>query len=543
MAQQDKSGATSIESLLHAQLDAFLLKPQLPQVAALTAQLESLVAGDTPQLPRHLFESAVAQSPLAISITDTRANILYCNDSFAAVTGYRPEEVVGQNESLLSYKSTPQRVYQEMWQALSSKQSWKGMLVNRRKDGARYLAEVLIAPVLDGNGAVSHYLGIHRDSTELHTLEQRVANQKALIESVVDAAPDAIVLLDQQQRVVLDNHAYKKLVGDMRGAEPATILLQALRDADPQFAQLLQQQHPFADRVVECRLGNGSTRRWFNCSGVWFNEHSTEADDFFADTQVPYLMLTVHEITTLKRQQEEIKHNAMRALMAEESLNASVRETLAAAAFKLQEPLNLLNAALAMSERRNGCNEHEPLFTLLEQVSAQGRESLELLQRIMPVAEPGEFAPVNLNEVIHQVLQLATPRLLGAGIVLSWLPQSALPSINANPRQLRVLFRHLIDNAIEAIIDSGASRREIALTTRGDEGWLEVTVCDSGNGIAPALHYKVFEPFYTTKRGGHTGIGLTLAQEAVNAHAGTIAIDPSTSEGCCISLRLPRTRN
>jgi signal transduction histidine kinase len=141
------------------------------------------------------------------------------------------------------------------------------------------------------------------------------------------------------------------------------------------------------------------------------------------------------------------------------------------------------------------------------------------------------------------VLQLATPRLLGAGIVLSWQPQSELPSINANPRQLRVLFRHLIDNAIEAIIDAAAKRREIEIITRGDEGWLEVTVCDSGNGIDPALHYKVFEPFYTTKRGGHTGIGLTLAQEAVNAHAGTIAIDPNTTEGCCISLRLPRTRN
>lgn len=504
-------------------------------------QITAITVPKLDHLPRELFESAVAQSPLAISITDLKANILYCNDSFSEVTGYSFDEITGENESILSYKSTPKSVYLEMWQKLRAKQSWKGMLVNRRKNGERYLAEVLIAPVLDSDGAVSHYLGIHRDSTELHTLEQRVANQKALIESVVDAAPDAIVVLDQHHKVLLDNHAYKKLVGELRRGEPAALFLKTLSESDPNFASLLEQQQPFSDRIVECRLGSGETQRWFNCSGVWFNERSTDADDFFADNDVLYLMLTVHEITTLKRQQEEIKHNAMRALMAEESLNVSVRETLAAASYKLQEPLNLLNAAVAMMERRSG-GEKDSLLELLEQIKEQGSESLALLQQIMP-AERDEYEPVNLNEVIHQVLQLATPRLLAEGIILSWQPMSELPSISGNSRQLRVLFRHLIDNAIEAIIDAALPQREIAITTADSGDWLEITLCDSGKGIDNTMQYKVFEPFYTTRRGDHTGMGLTMAQEAINAHAGTIEIDTTVSQGCCINLRLPKTRN
>jgi hypothetical protein len=66
---------------------------------------------------------------------------------------------------------------------------------------------------------------MHRDITEFHRLEQMVRNQKALIESVVDAAPIAIALLDQKGRVLLDNQAYKKLVTDLRVAEPAHTLL------------------------------------------------------------------------------------------------------------------------------------------------------------------------------------------------------------------------------------------------------------------------------------------------------------------------------
>lgn len=542
MSQRYQSGATPVDALLRAQLDAFLLKPESRMVTEIASQLENLVGGQHRHLPRELFEAAVAQSPLAISITDIKANILYCNDSFTEVTGYTLEEITGKNESILSYKSTPKQVYQEMWQKLSAREPWKGMLVNRRKSGERYLAEVLIAPVLDGEGDISHYLGIHRDSTEMHTLEQRVANQKALIESVVDAAPDAIALLDHQQKVILDNHAYKKLVGEMRSGEPAVTLLSALSAADPNFDAMMTQRQSFSDRVVECRLGSGGTLRWFNCSGVWFSERSTEADDFFADNDVPYLMLTVHEITTLKRQQEEIKHNAMRALMAEEALNVSVRETLAAASYKLQEPLNLLNAAVAMMERRAGSGERDSMLELLEQIHRQGNESLELLQQIMPV-ERGGYEPVNLNEIIHQVLQMATPRLLAEGITLSWQPVSELASIIGDARQLRVLFRHLVDNAIEAIVDAGGSQREIGISASEGDEWLQVTLCDSGDGIEGALQNKVFEPFYTTKGGRHTGMGLTMAQEAINAHAGTIEIDSGYGQGCCIKLRLPKTRH
>ncbi len=505
-------------------------------------QITSIPVPKLDHLPRELFEAAVAQSPLAISITDTKANILYCNDSFTEVTGFTLDEIVGQNESVLSYKSTPKHIYKEMWQRLSEKTSWKGMLVNRRKNGERYIAEVLIAPVLNGEGKVSHYLGIHRDSTEVHTLEQRVANQKALIESVVDSAPDAIVLLDEKQRVLLDNQAYKKLVADMRSGEPACMLLKALADTDHKFSSLIERRQPFSDRVVECKLGSGQRQRWFNCSGAWFYERSSNADDYYFDHEVPYLMMTVHEVTTLKRQQEEIRQNAMRALMAEEALNVSVRETLSAACYKLQEPLNMLNAAVAMMERRAANGGEDSVLQLLEQIREKGRESLELLQQITPSEQSGHLL-LNLNEIIHQVLQMQTHHLLAAGIVLSWKPVSTLESITGDARQLRVLLRHLLDNAIEAIIEAGGEQREISIATEEDDEWQQIVLCDTGDGIDHELHYKVFEPFFTTKQGGHTGMGLTMAQEAINAHAGTIDVDTAYSQGCCIKLRLPKSRN
>ncbi|RTL32931.1 MAG: nitrogen fixation negative regulator NifL, partial [Rhodocyclaceae bacterium] len=162
-----------------------------------------------------LFLEAVEQAPIAISITDPQARILYANPAFEGVTGYAPSEVLGLNESILSYKTTPRSVYETLWKSLHEKKTWNGTLVNRRKDGSRYIAELTITPILDSKGETAYCLGMHRDVTALHALKQKVQNQKALIESVIDVAPIAIALLDDQQRVVLDNHEYKQLTDDL----------------------------------------------------------------------------------------------------------------------------------------------------------------------------------------------------------------------------------------------------------------------------------------------------------------------------------------
>ena len=153
-----------------------------------------------------VFEQAVAQADIAISITDPGANIVYVNPAFARVTGFSMEELVAANQSVLSNKSTPPELYAEMWSAISQGQAWSGRLVNRRKDGSKYLADLLITPVVDADGEITSYLGIHRDVTQLHWLECEVADQKALIESVVDSTPVVMALLDARDKVVLDNH-------------------------------------------------------------------------------------------------------------------------------------------------------------------------------------------------------------------------------------------------------------------------------------------------------------------------------------------------
>lgn len=543
LKQQSLSVSTQALSSL---VESYLHAPSPTLAKTLRSVLAEWELEQEQPLPPHILEKAVEQSPVAVSITDLNANILYANACFTEVTGYSSDEIVGKNESVLSYKSTPLEVYQDLWQTLLEKQRWSGVMVNKRKDGSRYLAELCITPVLDNNGEPTHYLGIHRDITAVFALEQQVKNQKALIESVVDSTPAAMAVLDTNQMVLLDNQAYKKLVGDMHGKEAAHALLEGIAKDDAGFNAVLERRQSFQAIEVPCYIRSREEPRWFLVSGIWFREQASTADAFFSGEKVPYLLLVAQEITAQKQQQEAIRRNAMRALMAEEELTQGVRETLAAAVCQLESPFNMLNAALDMLQRREAKNAMDgTLLAVLSEVREQGLKTLENLRNAIPNAMEIEPSSINLNRIVHDVLLVSTERLLSEGIVIDWQPFPTLPPLHGWEPKLRSMVKQLLDNAIEAITESDAIKREIVLQTDNEDGWVSFSICDSGPGIPEALRLKVFEPFFSTReqgRGRHTGMGLSLAQEVVNQHAGTIEIDPDYSDGCRVQIRFPVER-
>jgi len=233
-------------------------------------------------LPPRIFYEVVEQSSIAISITDSKASILYANQAFQNLTGYCSDELRGKNESILSYKATPKTVYRELWSTILSGKAWNGMLVNKRKDGSRYLAEVTVAPVLCDRTESHYFLGMHRDVTALHNLKNKVYNQKELIESVVDYAPMAIALLDMQGKVVLDNRAYKTLMADLGGREPAELILQSVSGViGEDFETACAREYGFEHQEVILEQEPGQEPRWFSCSASWIKEFDLRAESYF----------------------------------------------------------------------------------------------------------------------------------------------------------------------------------------------------------------------------------------------------------------------
>lgn len=120
------------------------------------------------------LSQAVEQSPSTIVITDLDANIEYANSTFTKITGYTLDEVVGKNPRILQSGDTPADTYKEMWEHLTNGKVWRGEFSNRRKDGSTYIESVLISPVRQPDGKITHYLAIKEDITEKKAFEARI---------------------------------------------------------------------------------------------------------------------------------------------------------------------------------------------------------------------------------------------------------------------------------------------------------------------------------------------------------------------------------
>ena len=502
----------------------------------------TLMAGDpgAPLPPRVYFET-VEQAPVAISITDDKADILYVNAAFEQLTGYSRDQLIGRNQSILSSNATPSSIYQQLWHTIQSKKTWKGILVNRTRDGGDYLAELIISPVLDAGGRIRFFLGMHRDVTREHRLEADLRAQKIRSEAVLNAAPVLVALLDAEGRVVLDNMEYKKLLGDLRGEEPVAELRRALIE-QAGFDPLERVLHGdgFKDVEISLMLPGSSAPRWLSCSGVAVNESDASVRGYFgaADEGEHRLLLLANDVTARRREIDRAHLEHLRARLAEQQLSEGVREALAAASYQIEQPLNLIRAATTMFGDRDG--EMGLFIEQLRQISAASERALATLHAALPNEAPEAGVMVNINELLRHVLELETDRLLAAGVVIDWQPAMQLPELSGHRNQLRSLFKYLIDNALQALHESRRAQRELRLATRTLDDSVEVVIQDNGPGLPAADRLKAFEPFFVgwRRRRGRAGMGLALAQEIVNQHGGTIEIDDAFQDGCRIKLVL-----
>ncbi|MEM0911921.1 MAG: nitrogen fixation negative regulator NifL [Pseudomonadota bacterium] len=508
---------------------------------------ESLVHADTIEsatmmLSESIFKQAVDHAPVAISITDLNANILYANKAFSKVTGYSQQEIIGQNESVLSNKTTPKIAYRALWERLKQKKPWSGLLVNRKKDKTPYLAELTVAPVLDRNGEVTNFLGMHRDSSELHQLEQRVNNYSQMISAVINSSQIAIVLLDAQHNVVLMNPSFKKLANEMnkRGsqsdstAEIITLLGQSYQD-------LASDGKGFTGIELSINEGVGN-QKWYNCNGKSIDLENEKPGTFFSPPESKHALLTFYDITELRRRQHDAQLNALKATIAEEQMTFTTRETYSGAIYRLQGPINLVGAALKRLLKRTAfLSPDDPVIQALKDAKEDGEKALEQLRQSMPELESQVKHPVNVNEVMKNVISLSIQKLLAQGIVVDWQPAKKLPTVLGIESKLVSAFKALMDNAIEAMDDKSVQHRELSIKTIATKHLVRVEIIDRGPGISNDLRFKIFEPFFTTKRAtvNCRGMGLSMVQETVLEHSGAVFVDVSVSKGCCMVVELP----
>ena len=177
-----QTGRTGVEELpglvvsVLAVLTVYYLSKYVDEETTITRELQQ--AND--RLRR--FRKAIEHAGHAIFFTDPDGAIEYANPAVESVTGYTPDEVIGENPRLWQSDEHDEDFYEELWTQISSGEVWDGELTNRRKSGERCWADTTIAPITDDEGAIEHYVAVERDITDRKQREVRIAEQNERLE-------------------------------------------------------------------------------------------------------------------------------------------------------------------------------------------------------------------------------------------------------------------------------------------------------------------------------------------------------------------------
>lgn len=163
-------------------------------LADITHQRES---EENLRLADRVFDNSIE----AVVITDTQGKILRVNPAFTTVTGYTPEEVLGQSPALLKSGRHDPEFYQGMWEHIANQGYWQGEIWNRRKDGRIYPEWLSISAVRDTAGRLTHYVAIFTDITERKTHEARIAFLAH--HDLLTALPNRALMVERIERRLL----------------------------------------------------------------------------------------------------------------------------------------------------------------------------------------------------------------------------------------------------------------------------------------------------------------------------------------------------
>ena len=176
---------------------------------------------------------------------------------------------------------------------------------------------------------------------------------------------------------------------------------------------------------------------------------------------------------------------------------------------------------------------------ILENASAQVVRSAEIVRRLRDFVRKGESEqrPEQIGRLVEEALALA---LTGVGVGrakadLRIVPE--LPEIAVDRIQIQQVVVNLVRNAIDAM--EGGARQELTVTAAtADGGGVEISVADTGPGIAPEVADRLFQPFVTTKRDG-MGVGLSICRAIVEAHGGVLIAEFQSCRRRHLSLHPP----
>ncbi|MGK5081158.1 PAS domain-containing sensor histidine kinase [Janthinobacterium sp. HLX7-2] len=494
-----------------------------------------------------------------VLVTDSANRIISVNPAFTAITGYQAEEAIGRDPSFLGGGTHLPQFYAAMWRSLHQDGSWCGELVNRRKNGERFVESLSITPMRAPDGAIGHFVGVFSDITErklaeaarreLHReLDQRVIERTAELEranlhlqlevqqrkqaqealrdaerffhATIDSLTDRVLVLDQAGSVVHANQACLAFVGQA----PRPLHYLEYCETDARWQRSAGNELAAGIRAViagsidvfalEYEFGTRAGPRWSQARVSRFRGEG------------PLRVVVAHTDITerklmdgaLRQSHAQLRQLALHLETAKEDerkrISRDIHDELGQNLLALRIDISMLSARTEGSHPRL----HRRVGAVLSNVDTTIKSVRGIMNELRPMA-----LDLGLQAAIEWQVGDFRKR---SGIVCHLLIRDEALFAAIGSKVEIVLFRIVQEALSNVLRHAQASQVEIEFSS--DAYAVHVAISDNGIGITPPQQHKK-----------HC-FGLIGIAERVTALGGHFAVGtPPSGAGCRLALQIP----
>ncbi|HEX9932630.1 MAG TPA: PAS domain S-box protein [Allosphingosinicella sp.] len=362
-------------------------------------------------------------------------------------------------------------------------------------------------------------------------INSELAEREAHLRSILQTIPDAMIVIDEKGSMRSFSKAAERLFGwsetEAVGRNVSILMPSPHREAHDSY---LQRYYDTGERRI---IGVGRIVVGERKDGSTFPMELAVGE--MAGKNGRYFTGFVRDLT--ERQQAEQRLQELQSELVHISRLTALGEMASALAHELNQPLAAISNYVGGSSQLLARPDPpvEKVRGALDRASEQTLRAGQIIRRLRDFVARGETERriESLPRLIQEASALALVGAKEHGVRVRFETEPSVALVLADKVQVQQVILNLIRNAIDAMAE--APRRELLIRAApAPDGMVEVSVEDSGPGIAPEVLDQLFQPFITTKRDG-MGVGLSISRTIIEAHGGRIWAEPGA--GCGAAFR------
>jgi PAS domain S-box-containing protein len=473
------------------------------------------------------FRSLLEAAPDAMIVVNERGEIVLLNLQAEKQFGYHRDELLGKMVDSIVPRGFAERLVADGLRtaedALAQQMGTGIELIARRKDGSEFPIEIMLSPLRSTEGilvtAAIRNISVRKDA------EEHLVQMENKYRGLLEAAPDAMVVVNQAGKIVLlnlqaetqfgyrrDELLGQKMSNIVPAGFPERLVADSLRSAEDALAQ---------------QIG----------TGIELTARRKDGSEFPIEIMLSPLesaegvlvTAAIRDITARKRSEAQLLEKVKELNRSNEEL----QQFAYIASHDLQEPLRMVASYTALlAKRYKGKLDSDADEFISFAVDGASRMQL-LIRDLLAYSRVGlkgrELVETSAENALQQAIRNLRGAIEGSGALVT---HDALPSVMADEMQLTQLFQNLVGNAIK-YRRAGVPRVHITAAPNGSNKWM-FSVRDNGLGIEAQYFERIFGVFQRLHRREEfdgTGIGLAICKKIVERHGGAISVESTLGEG------------